>query len=282
MKHVPVQQLPIGVFDSGLGGLTVIREIRKSLPHENLIYFGDLARLPYGIKSKRQIVEFSRQNTEFLIGIGIKALVIACNSSASAAASVLKREYPIPVLDVIVPAAQEAIRVSAQKRIGIIGTQATIASGAYVRILKWLDSSVTVKTQACPLLVPIVEEGVLEGKIPRAVIERYLEPLMRAKIDALILGCTHYPLLAKEIRKYIGSAVRLVDSAVPTAYHLCSMLREKELLAKSTKRGKLRVFVSDVSQSFFAVGERFLGQSLGDVKLVKLAEVATIKRRWMA
>lgn len=276
------QELPIGVFDSGLGGLTVVREILKLLPHEGIIYFGDLARLPYGTKSKRQITEFSCENTDFLIGLGIKALVVACNSSASAAANLLRRRFSVPILDVIRPAAQEAVRVSRRKRIGVIGTRATVASGAYEKTLKSIDSRVKVFSQACPLLVPVVEEGILNGSIARSIIGQYVKPILKDNIDALVLGCTHYPLLAPVIQKLVGSHIRLIDSAGPTVERLKGLLSSKSLLSERPKKGKLRVYVSDLPQSFLRIGERFLGNRLDDVKLVQLTEVTMVKRRWAA
>ena len=272
--------LPIGVFDSGLGGLTVVREILKRLPNEHVIYFGDLARLPYGIKSKRQIVDFSKENTELLLNQGVKALVIACNSSASAAAGILKKNYNLPILDVIRPAAREAIEVSSSKRIGVIGTRATISSGAYDKTLKSLDSHVFVSGMACPLFVPLVEEGILNGEVAKSVIKQYVKPLLQKKIDTLILGCTHYPLLKKSIQEFAGSKIRLVDSAAPTVSDLELLLELKSIKRKSKTKGKLRILVSDLPQSFVNVGSQFLGQKLRDVKLVRLTEVAMIKRKW--
>jgi len=276
------RNLPIGVFDSGLGGLTVVREILKQLPREHIIYFGDLARLPYGIKSKRQITEFSIENTEFLLHRGVKAIVIACNSSASAAGNVLRKRYTIPILDVIRPAAREAIRVSVKKRIGVIGTQATVASGAYERILRSFDSGVRVQVQACPLFVPLVEEGILSGSIAGSIVKQYIKPLVDGRIDSLILGCTHYPLLRSAIQKFVGPKICLIDSAKPTVLNLISLLSEKKLLRKSRGKGKLSVFVSDLQQSFLKIGERFLVEPLRDVKVVRLTEVATVKRKWLA
>ncbi len=274
--------LPIGVFDSGLGGLTVVREILKQLPHENIIYFGDLARLPYGIKSKRQIADFSRENTEFLIERRVKAIVIACNSSASAAGSELRRDYDIPILDVIRPAAREALRLSSKKRIGVIGTSATITSRAYENILKSMETKVQVFVQACPLFVPLVEEGMLGGEIANAVIEQYVKPLVQKKIDALILGCTHYPLLKTAIQNYVGKGIELIDSASPTVSDLCALLESQSLLSSSSAKGKLNVFVSDLPQTFLKIGEQFLGKKLANVKLVRLTEKITTHRKWAA
>ena len=282
MNFSESSELPIGVFDSGLGGLTVVREIIAQLPFEHIIYFGDLARLPYGIKSKRQITDFSIENTEFLAKLGVKSVVIACNSSASAAGMNLKRRFKIPILDVIKPAARSAVQASRTRRIGVLGTQATIASGAYVKILRSLDQNVEVASQACPLFVPMVEEGILDGQIARAIIRQYLEPLLRKKIDTLILGCTHYPLLKNAIQKFVGPNIQLIDSAKPTVSDLACLLESKSLLREEKKRGKLQVYVSDLPQIFMEIGERFLAKPLHDVKLVRLTEVTMVKREWAA
>ncbi len=278
--HTNQQKLPIGVFDSGLGGLTVVREITKRLPHENIIYFGDLARVPYGIKSKRQITDFSIENSEFLMRLGVKAIVIACNSSASAAAHVIRRRFDVPVFDVIRPAAEEAIRRSKRKRIGIIGTQATVASKTYPKLLESMDSSTYSISQACPLFVPLVEEGILNGEIAGSTVKQYLKPLVREKIDTLILGCTHYPLLKNVIQQFVGSNVNLIDSAAPTVEKIGKVLKQKRLLNQQNKKGRLAVFVSDLPQNFVKSGGLFLGKSQDHVKLVKLTEVMMVKRRW--
>lgn len=282
IKRLSNRDLPIGVFDSGLGGLTVVNEILKKLPKEDIIYFGDLARLPYGIKSKRQITEFSIENTEFLLRLGVKTVVIACNSSASAGGALLRNRYDVPILDVIRPAAEAALQKSKNRKIGVIGTQATIASGAYEQALKRLSPNATVNVQACPLFVPLVEEGILNGTIARALIQRYIAPLMKKRIDTLILGCTHYPILKEAIQKFVGARVKLIDSAGPTVEHLESKLRESGLIKENGKKGKLKVFVSDLPQSFVKIGERFLGMSLRNIQVVRLQETATIKRKWFA
>lgn len=272
----PSKDQPIGVFDSGLGGLTVAREIRNQLPQEHVIYYGDLARLPYGIKSKQQIIRFSCENTEFLLEHRVKALVVACNSSASASISVLKKRYPVTVVDVIEPAARRAVRFSFTKRIGIIGTQATIESGAYEKILKKLDPHIQIFPQACPLLVPLVEEGWINGKITSAVIRTYLNDFVRKKIDTLILGCTHYPLLHEAIQACLGPKVVLVDSAAPTVYHLQQRLSRLGLLSDRLERGKLQIFVSDLPRKFIATGERFLGCRLDHVKVVPIKPLVPV------
>jgi len=272
---------PIGVFDSGLGGFTVVREIQKRLPNENIVYFGDIARLPYGIKSKQQIVTFSKENTEFLLQHNIKALVIACNSSASAAGAHLRSHFRIPILDVILPAARSAVQATRKKRIGVIGTPATIRSQVYVKELQKIDPKVKVVTNACPLFVPLVEEGMMGTKIANSVVDYYLKPL-RGKVDTLILGCTHYPLLKSDVQKYMGAKVSLIDSALPLVQDLEMLLQNLDLLNKVKKCGKLEVYVSDLPQNFIKIGEKFLGRKLHGVKVVRLKEEITVKERWMA
>lgn len=274
------QHSPIGVFDSGLGGLTIVREIQSRLPKENIIYFGDLARLPYGIKSKRQICICSRENTDFLLQFQIKALVIACNSSSSAAYDELTSRYSIPILDVIRPAARTAVSESRKKRIGVLGTQATVASRAYEKEIKRTDSNAQVVAVASPLLVPLVEEGLLNAPVTNHVLNIYLEPLRRARVDTVILGCTHFPLLRRAIQKQMGAKVRLVDCAPPAVTNLIGLLEHKNLLKNGTAKGRLHIYVSDMSQNFLEIGERFLGQRLRHVQQAHLKEEVTVQNRW--
>jgi len=260
---------PIGVFDSGLGGLTVVREIRRQLPGEAIVYFGDIARLPYGTKSSAQIRKFSIENTEFLLRKGIKALVIACNSSSSAAFQVLRKRFHLPMVSVIEPAVEEAIKRTRTKVVGVIGTTATIESRVYEEALRKKDPKVKVFAQSCPLFVPLVEEGWLDGSVTEKVIEEYLSPLVSRKIDTLILGCTHYPLLLKKIRDFVGSKVELVDSAGPTVRQLASLLESKKLIYKGRKRPRFQIFTSDLPRNFIHVGEKFLGHKLPKVQVIR-------------
>ena len=259
---------PIGVFDSGLGGLTVVRELRRQLPRESIVYFGDLARLPYGTKSGAQIRRFSLECTEFLVQKGVKALVIACNSSSSASFHVVKKRFSIPVISVIEPAVEESVRMSPGGKIGVIGTQATIESQVYEEALRRKSPRVQVFVQSCPLFVPLVEEGWLDGGVTERVIEKYLTPLAQKRIDTLILGCTHYPILAESLRIFLGPKVRLVDSAAPTVKRLASLLRERKLLYEGERRPKFEIFTSDLPRNFRSVGERFLGEKLPPIKVV--------------
>lgn len=259
---------PIGVFDSGLGGLTIVHEIRRRLPQEDIVYFGDLARLPYGTKSKGQILSFSIQNTLFLIKHKVKAVVIACNSSSSAAYHFLERHFNIPVVDVIVPAAEAAAAATRNHKIGVIATAATIDSGVYEKEVKRLNPRIQIIPGPCPLLVPLVEEGWLSGKVTDAIIRIYLDPLRKRNIDTLILGCTHYPLLRKALEKGVDGRVRLVDSVAPTVQKLASILEKKGLRYPASRKGSLKIYVSDRPRNFVAVGEKFLGEKLKHVEVV--------------
>lgn len=267
------QRRPIGIFDSGLGGLTVVRAVRRLLPSEDIVYFGDIARLPYGIKSPAQILRYSKDNTEFLLEHRIKALVVACNSSASASLEVLQNCYRVPIIaDVIRPAAAEAARQTVNGRIGIMGTQATVRSGAYEKYLKKFSDGKSIKvfSVAAPLLVSLVETGWLRDSVTRDVIDRYVQPLLAHKIDTLILGCTHFPLLKDTIRECVGQKVRIIDAAPLLAEGLKRSLERSRLLIPANGRtGKLNVFVSDAPEDFKRIGERFLGEPLQRVKKMK-------------
>ncbi len=260
---------PIGVFDSGLGGLTIVREMRRRLPNETIIYFGDLARLPYGTKSREQILTFSIQNTLFLMKQKVKAVVVACNSSSSAAYSFLKNHFNLPVVDVIAPAVEAAAEATRSQRVGLIATQATVDSGAYEKALKRANSKIKVFSSACPLFVPLVEEGWHNGKITSQIIDFYLKEILKKKIDTLILGCTHYPLLKEGISKVIGPKIKLIDSIDPTVQKLSLLLREKELSYPEARHGELKIFVSDTPRNFVKVGQKFLGEKLNHVEVVR-------------
>ncbi len=259
----------IGVFDSGLGGLTIVKKLRQILPTESIVYFGDIARLPYGIKSQKQIVEFSIQNAEFLLTQNVKTIMVACNSSSSAAYSILKSRFKLPIIDVIEPAAREAVSTTKNKRIGVIATQATIDTQAYEKTLTSLDPQLEVYSRACPMFVPMVEEGWLDGKITDQIVALYLEPIKRKKIDVLMLGCTHYPLLKKSIQKYVGPKVKLIDSADASVKSLRESLHLHDSQSSNKSKGKLQIFVSDKPRNFIRVGEQFLGEKLEHVSIVR-------------
>jgi glutamate racemase len=259
---------PVGIFDSGIGGLTVVKEIIRLLPHENLVYFGDTARVPYGIKSKETIIKFSLENTLFLLQQDVKMIVVACNTSSSLALPIIRRHFKIPIIGVIMPGAKEAVYATKNKRIGVIGTRATIHSGAYDEEIKRLDASIKVFSQACPMFVPLVEEGWTQDAITTKVAQKYLEPLKAKGIDTLILGCTHYPLLKNKIQEVVGKDIKLVDSAQQVAVEVKQVLSQEGLLNQDKIRPSREYFVSDEVAIFKNVAKSFLGSDLKEVKRV--------------
>jgi glutamate racemase len=249
---------PIGVFDSGIGGLTVLKELTALLPHEDFIYLGDTARLPYGTKSNEVIVRYSRENTEFLLAKGIKLLVVACNTSSAVALEEIQRHTMVPVIGVIDPGARAAVKASRSGKIGVIGTEATIASGAYTRAIQHLRPRAEIYTRACPLLVPLVEEGWTDNDIAERTVTHYLESLKASGIDTLLLGCTHYPLLREMFLRVLGPRVKIIDSASATA----AAVREKLAalsLARGAGGGAQSFFVTETPDRFVRVGRRFIG-----------------------
>jgi glutamate racemase len=247
---------PIGVFDSGIGGLTVLKELTAMLPGEDFIYLGDTARLPYGTKSNEVIVRYSRENTEFLLAKGIKLLVVACNTSSAVALDEIERHTMVPVIGVIEPGARAAVKASRTGKIGVIGTEATIASGAYTRAIQSLKARAEIYTRACPLLVPLVEEGWTDNDIAERTVTHYLESLKASGIDTLLLGCTHYPLLRAMFERVLGSRVKIVDSAVATA--VCERLAALKLTRRAGG-GAQSFFVTETPDRFVRVGRRFIG-----------------------
>jgi len=252
---------PIGIFDSGVGGLTVVKEIEKILPGESIVYFGDTARVPYGTKSKDTINRFSRENIKFLLKFKVKAIVVACNTSSSLAIPALRREFKLPIIGVIEPGALKATSLSKSKRIGVIGTKATISSGIYEARIKKLAPQAKVFSKSCPLFVPLAEEGWLADKITRDIAKIYLESFRLRKVDTLILGCTHYPLLKGLIKKVVGKNIKLVDSASQTAKETKNLLVQKNLLSKNKKTNHI-FFVSDDPANFIKIGQMFLGEKI--------------------
>ncbi len=259
---------PIGVFDSGIGGLTVVKALMHELPSESIIYFGDTARVPYGTKSKTTIVKFSLENVEFLLRFDVKCIVIACNTSSSWALPTLRKYFKVPIVGVIRPGALAAVRQTRNKRIGVIGTSATIHSGSYETAIHRIDPSIKVVSQNCPLFVPLVEEGWLNGSICREVAQKYLEPLKRQRIDTLILGCTHYPLLAHTIQQVMGPTVTLVDSARQTVTEVRGLLMGSDILCDRRMHPRYRFYVTDEPTHFNRIGHQFLGQAIGSVERV--------------
>jgi len=247
----------IGIFDSGVGGLTVVHALLAALPAEHLIYFGDTGRYPYGTKSAETVTRYSVENADFLAGRGIKLLVVACNTSSAVALPALESRYDVPVVGVIMPGARAAVARSRNRRVGVIATERTIASGAYQQALRALDPGLEIYTRACPLLVPLAEEGWVDGDVPRSVVETYLGSLRRSGIDTLVLGCTHYPLLRPVIAEAMGEGVALVDSAEETAREVSAALAAKGLARAG--QGSTSFFVTDVPDRFVRIGQRFLG-----------------------
>lgn len=255
---------PIGVFDSGLGGLTVARAIRRALPHEELVYLGDTARVPYGSKSPSTVVRYARACGRKLAEHDVKLLVVACNTVSAVAIDMLRVELDVPVLGVIEPGARAGAASSKSGRVGVLATAGTVASGAYERALSTVDTRIEPFVRAAPLLVPLAEEGWTEGDVPALAVERYLEPLVTSRVDSIVLGCTHYPLLAPVIRavaqRTIGPEVEVVDSADATALELAQILEERELLRDPSLDGTLRLLVTDRPRLFAEVASRFLGE----------------------
>jgi glutamate racemase len=262
----------IGIFDSGVGGLTVLREIMHSLPQEDTLYFGDTARVPYGTKSPETVTRYACEIASFLMKRDIKLLVVACNTASAVALPTLKRLLTIPVVGVIEPGARRAATVTRSGRIGVIGTAGTIRSSAYTREIKRLKPEAEVLTRACPLFVPLAEEGWTDNQVARLTAETYLHELKESEVDTLVLGCTHYPLLKPLIAEVMGPDVMLVDSAEETARTVAAILAEKKLLRPPAEKGNHNYFVTDIPAGFVRVGNRFLGGKLGDVFQVSLDE----------
>ncbi len=262
------KNFPIGVFDSGLGGLTVVKALMKFLPNEDIVYFGDTARVPYGTKSREAIIRFSQENARVLMRHKVKMIVIACNSSASHALNILRKKFDVPVVGVIEPGVKKAVSVTRNKNIGIIATPATINSGAYAKKIRKLDRSISVVSQPCPLFVPLVEEGWLDRKVTSEVAETYLGRLKSSRVDTLILGCTHYPLLKPVLKKVMGPRVKLVDSAQEVAFEVQALLQNTGRARAVKRRPQYRFLVSDRPQHFRLAARKFLGYDIKSVKRV--------------
>ncbi|MBL7046260.1 MAG: glutamate racemase [Candidatus Marinimicrobia bacterium] len=259
----------IGVFDSGLGGLTVLQALKRQLPGESLIYFGDTARVPYGTKSAETVIHFSEQIVKFLLNRDVKMVVVACNTASSVALRKLQQMNEIPIIGVIEPGAKSAINTTQSNHIGVIGTTATIHSHSYTKVLKSINPEINVTEIPCPLFVPLVEEGWIDGSVPEMVAESYLAPFADKDVDTIILGCTHYPILKQIIKRALPDGVSLIDSADAVSIEVKSKLQELNLLAVETEKPHhLECFVTDLPQKFEELSRRFLGQELPDVKLV--------------
>lgn len=261
---------PIGVFDSGVGGLTVVREIMRQLPGENVIYFGDTARVPYGSKSKQTVLKYSRQIVRFLMTKNVKAIVIACNTASALALEDMRDEINVPIMGVVRPGARMAVEMTSTKSVGVIGTDATIKSGIYTDYIGKLDKNVTVVGKACPLFVPLVEEGLLEDRITDDMVERYLSELKQYNVDSLVLGCTHYPLLTNPIKRYMGPGVTLVNPAYETAKDLKRLLAEKDMLNTQSGNSNYEFYVSDCVDKFKAFADKVLPVNVNEVNVVDI------------
>jgi len=260
---------PIGVFDSGIGGLTVVRALMERLPLESIVYFGDTARVPYGVKSVATIRQFTAQIVDYLLRQEVKMLIVACNTMAAVASRVVAtRAHGLPTVDVIEAGSRAAVAVGKGGRIGVIGTPTTINSNAYARRIAGLDSSARVYSQACPLFVPLVEEGWLDHPVTKLTAREYLRPVLAEDIGSLVLGCTHYPLLKPLLREVVGEKVQLIDSALTAAELAALRLSEAELAADGAEPAAYRYVVTDVPLRFQTIGERFLGRSLGEIERV--------------
>lgn len=264
---------PIGFFDSGIGGLTVVKAVSRLLPNENIVYFGDTARVPYGSKSNDTVVEYTIQAANFLLRKNIKLLVVACNTASSAALKDLRRFLTIPVIGMIEPGAKMALRESKKGKIGIIGTRATVNNKAYSNELKKLNPKVKVIEKACPLFVPLAEEGWIDHKATELVAKEYLSELKEKEIDTLVLACTHYPILADVIQKVVGKKVKLVDSGSPAAQIVEEYLNGRGLRNNSNQLGKHEFYVSDIPTKFQEIAERFLGRKVTHLHKVELDEL---------
>ena len=260
---------PIGVFDSGVGGLTVVRALMERLPFEEILYFGDTARVPYGIKSVSTITGYARQIAEFLLRREVKLLIIACNTMAAVAYDAVAKPSPVPVLDVIDAGANAAVEATRGRAVGVIGTPATINSNAYARAIHGHDPEMRIFSRACPLLVPLVEEGWFDHPVTRLTAREYLKPVLAEGIDTLVLGCTHYPLLKPLFQSIAGPGIGLVDSALAMADITAHLLSEAGLENPGDSAPEYRFFVTDVPYRFRTIGEHFLGRSLPNVEIVK-------------
>lgn len=270
---MPMQDLSIGMFDSGVGGLTVLKEVRRALPHEHIVYLGDTARVPYGNRSPETVTRYSLENTRFLLSKGIKMLIIACNTSSAIALPVLKRRLPIPVVGVIDPPSKEAALRTRTRKIGVIGTRATVNSQAYVKAIRKIDGSIDVLSKACPLFVPVVEEGLEEDEIARVIVDKYLREFRGSGIDVLVMGCTHYPILENQVRTLLGDGVYIVNSGKATASNVRDLL-EKHRTAKESGKGGCSFYVTDAPDKLCELGSRVLGEPLKKVRLVRNLESA--------
>ncbi len=265
-----IKDCPIGVFDSGIGGLTVVKRLNEILPNENIIYFGDTARVPYGSKSNETVIEYAIQDAKFLVNKNVKMIIVACNTASSVALEELQSKFDIPVIGMIEPGAKYALENTKKGKIGVIGTYATISNKAYSHQLRSLKSDLEIFEKACPLFVPLAEEGMTDHKATELIAQDYLSPLKENEIDTLILGCTHYPILADVISKVIGENVALVDSGIAAAKEVSDYLNGRGIKNDSNNIGYVEFYVSDVQTKFKEVAERFLGRPIKEINKVEV------------
>jgi len=259
---------PIGIFDSGVGGLTVMKEVMKHLPWENILYLGDTARVPYGVRSAETVSRYSFENAEFLTSKGIKALVVACNTSSAISLDMLNKEFPMPVIGVVEPGARAAVKRTNSDKVAVIGTETTINSGSYTRAIKAIDTSVEVTGVACPLFVPLIEEGWLDGEIVNLTARKYLSSIIDDSAGVLVLGCTHYPMIKNVIGEIVG--IPLIDSAVETAREVSSVLTDKGLLRQEGDMPVMEFFVTDAPEKFVSTGGTFLKHPIERISKIRL------------
>lgn len=269
---MPDRNNPIGIFDSGLGGLTVAHEIFQLLPSEDVVYFGDVGRSPYGPRSKEIIIQFAQQDTNFLVEQQVKIVVVACNTASSLALDLLQQQNSIEILGVIEPGAVSAVQATRNGKIGVVGTTGTVHSNAYAKAIEALDPKIKVFSMACPLFVPLVEEGYFDKDATFMIAEDYLSPLRTSGVDTLILGCTHYPLLKPVIRRVLGDKVSLIDSASETARVVYQHLLKTEALNPKRSAGERKYYVSDQPEQFAQIARHFLGQTIRGVMRVDITK----------
>lgn len=260
--------MPIGIFDSGVGGLTVMKEVLRELPHEDIVYLGDTARVPYGGRSPETIIKYSIENAEFLVSKGIKLLIVACNTSSAVSLDVLSERIPIPVIGVVNPGARAAALRTKHKSIAVIGTETTIRSRSYNKAIRAIDSSIEVTGIPCPLFVPLIEEGWVEGEVVTLVVRKYLSSLTQSGADALVLGCTHYPMIKDIIAGVVD--MPLIDSAIETAREARQILEEKGMLCNGSREPLRDFFVTDAPEKFAETGRRFLGHDIFNISKIEL------------
>lgn len=258
-SQIRQRRMPIGVFDSGIGGLTIVKEIRRLLPKEDILYFGDTARLPYGSKSPELIRRYALEDAHFLYERKVKIIVVACHSASSWGLSEIKRSFPVPVVGVLEPGAKAALAASKRKKIGVIGTKATISSGAYERALREKEKEVEIVAKATPLLVPLVEEDFLVHPVTKIVCQEYLKVFLTEKVDVLLLGCTHYPLLRPVISEVLKGKVKVIDAGKETAKEVKKIIEECGM-GKDSGSGKLKIYLSDITPEFEKIAQVFLGE----------------------